>query len=45
MHVMGFLTELYNLKISSITLLKRDSSREALLAILKNRKTHRKHFR
>ena len=43
--VKGFLTELYNVEISPITLLKSDSSREALLAILKNRKTHRKYFR
>ena len=43
--VKGFLTELYNVEISPITLLKSDSSREALLAILKNGKTHRKYFR
>ena len=43
--VIKFLTELYNVEISPITLLKSDSSREALLAILKNRKTHRKYFR
>ena len=36
--VKGFLTELYNVEISPITLLKSDSSREALLA-------HRKYFR
>ena len=40
-----FLTELNNVEISPITLLKSDSSRESLLAILKNRKTHRKYFR
>ena len=33
-----FLKELYNVEISPITLLKNDSSREALLVILKNRK-------
>ena len=43
--VIRFLTELYNVEISPITLLKNDSSREALLAILRNRKTHRKYFR
>ena len=42
--VKGFLTELHNVEISPITLLKSDSSREAVLAILKNRKTHRKYF-
>ena len=42
--VKGFLTELYNVEISPITLLKSDSSREALPAILKNWKTHRKYF-
>ena len=42
--VKGFSTELYNVEISPITLLKSDSSREALLAILKNRKSHRKYF-
>ena len=36
--VKGFSTELYNVEISPITLLKSDSSREALLA-------HRKYFR
>ena len=36
---------LCNVEISPITLLKSDSSREALLAILKTRKTHRKYFR
>ena len=40
--VIGFLTELYNEEISPFTLLKSDSSREALLAILENRKTNRK---
>ena len=39
------LTELYNVKISLITLLKNDSAREALLAILQNQKTHKKYFR
>ena len=43
--VKGFLTELYNVEISPITLLISDSSRDALLAILENRKTHRKYFR
>ena len=44
--VKGLLTELYNVEISPITLLKGDwSSREALPAILKNLKTHRKYFR
>ena len=38
---MEFRTDLYNVEISPINLLKSDSSREALLAILKNRKTHR----
>ena len=42
--VIGFLTELYYVEISPITLQKSDSSREALLAIFKNRKTHRKYF-
>ena len=42
--VKGFSTELYNVEISPITLLKSDSSREAFLAILKNQKTHRKYF-
>ena len=42
--VKGFLTELYNVEVSPITLLKIDSSREVLLAILKNCKTHRKYF-
>ena len=42
--VKGFLTELYNVEISPITLLRSDSSREAILAILKNRKIHRKYF-
>ena len=36
MQVIDFSTEHYNAKISPITLLKNDSSREALLAILKN---------
>ena len=36
MQVIGFSTEHYNVEISPITLLKNDSSREALLAILKN---------
>ena len=36
--VIAFFKELYNLEISPITLLKSDSSREALLA-------HRKYFR
>ena len=40
-----FLTELYNVEISPMTLLKSDSAGEALLAILQNRKTHRKYFR
>ena len=43
--VKGFLTELYNVEVSPITLIKSYSSREALLAILKNCKTHRKYFR
>ena len=43
--VIRFLKELHNVEISPITLLKSDSSSEALLAILKNRKTHRKYFR
>ena len=38
---MEFRTDLYTVEISPINLLKSDSSREALLAILKNRKTHR----
>ena len=42
--VIGFLTELYNVEISPITLLKSDYSREALLDILKNPKTQRKYF-
>ena len=42
--VIGFLTELYNVDISPMTLQKSDSSRKALLAIFKNRKTHRKYF-
>ena len=42
--VIGFLTELYNVEFSPITLLKSDSSREALPAILKNRRTHRKYL-
>ena len=42
--VIEFLTELYKVEISPITLLKSDSAREALLTILKNRKTHRKYF-
>ena len=36
MQVIDFSTEHYNAEISPITLLKNDSSREALLAILKN---------
>ena len=36
MQVIDFSTEHYNVEISPITLLKNDSSREALLAILKN---------
>ena len=36
MQVIHFSTEHYNVEISPITLLKNDSSREALLAILKN---------
>ena len=40
-----FLTELYNVESSPITLLKSDSAGEALLAILQNWKTHRKYFR
>ena len=43
--VKGFLTELYNVEISPITLLKCDSPRVALLAILKYQKAHRKYFR
>ena len=39
--VMEFRTDLYSVEISPITLLKSDSSREALPAILKNLKTHR----
>ena len=39
--VIEFLTELYNVEISPITLLRIDSSREALLAILQNRKTEK----
>ena len=35
--MIGFWTELYNVEISPITLLKSDSSPEAVLAILKNR--------
>ena len=42
--VIEFLAELYNVK-TSIIFLKSDSAREALLAILKNRKNHRKHSR
>ena len=41
--VIGFLTELYYVEISPITLQKSDSSREALLAIFKIRKAHRKY--
>ena len=40
--VIEFQTELQNVEISPMTLLKRDSSTDALLEILKNRKTHRK---
>ena len=40
-----FLTELHNVEISPITLLKSNSAREALLAILQNQKTHKKYFR
>ena len=43
--VVEFPTELYAVEISPITLLRSDSSREALLAILKNWKTHMKYFR
>ena len=43
--VIEFLAELYNVKTSPIIFLKSDSAREALLAILKNRKNHRKHSR
>ena len=43
--VIEFRTELYTVDISPFTLLKSDSSREALLTILKNWKTHRKYFR
>ena len=42
--VMEFRTDLYSVEISPITLLKSDSSREALPAILKNRRTHRKYL-
>ena len=40
LQVIGFLTELHNVEISPVTLLK-----SALLAILKNQKSHRKYFR
>ena len=39
------LTELCNVEISPTTLLRSDSAKEALLAILQNRKTHKKYFR
>ena len=39
------LIELRNVEISPTTLLRSDSAREALLAILQNRKTHKKYFR
>ena len=41
---MEFPTELYTVEISPITLVKSDSSKAALLAVLKNRKTHMKYF-
>ena len=43
--LLEYLTGLYNVEMSAITLLKRDSARKALLAILQNRKTHKKYFR
>ena len=45
MQVVEFPTELNIVKSSPITLLKSDSSKEALLAILKNRKTRMKYLR
>ena len=43
--VIQFLTELRNVEISPTILLKSDSTREALLEILQNWKTHKKYFR
>ena len=43
--LLEYLAGLYNVEMSPITLLKRDSARKALLAILQNRKTHKKYFR
>ena len=43
--VIEFLTELRNVEISPIILLKSDSAREVPLAILQNWKTHKKYFR
>ena len=43
--VIEFLTELHNVEISPVTLLKSNSTKEALLAILQNQKTHKKYFR
>ena len=45
MQVTEILIELRNVEISPTTLLRSDSAREALLAILQNRKTHKKYFR
>ena len=45
MQVIEFSRELQNIEISPITSLKSDSSTDALLVVLQNRKTHKKRFR
>ena len=44
MQVIEFLTELQDVEISPVTLLRSNSAREALLAILQHRKTHKNIF-